>query len=202
MNHRLPHRHDDEPMGPTAAGFAEMETAMTLLRTPETTTTTMHSAIDTSLGQILLTSDGERLTGLYLDDFDQILDRLEVVSGVESNLDDDLEVFAVARQQLGEYLAGKRTRFDVPLAPKGTAFQLDVWHALTTIPYGATAGYGELAGWINRPQAARAVGAANGRNPISIIVPCHRVIGANGTMTGYAWGEDKKRVLLDLEAGR
>lgn len=174
---------------------------MTLLRA-DTTTITKHSAIDSSLGQILLTSDGERLTGLYLDGFDQILDRLQTASGVESRLADDLTVFAVTRQQLGEYLAGTRTKFDVPLAPQGTNFQLEVWEALTTIPYGVTAGYGELARWINRPKAARAVGAANGRNPISIIVPCHRVIGTNGTMTGYAWGEDKKRMLLDLEAGR
>lgn len=177
---------------------------MTLLMTPDTTTTTgmMHSRIDSPLGQILLTADGERLTGVYLDDFDQILDRLQTASGLGSKLDDDLSVFALTRQQLGEYFAKTRTSFDVPLAPKGTAFQLEVWHALTTIPFGATAGYGELAGWINRPQAARAVGAANGRNPISIIVPCHRVIGANGAMTGYAWGEDKKRMLLDLEASR
>ena len=202
MKSALLHRHDDEPIRPTAEPSAEMETAMTLLRTADTTTMIKHAVIDSSLGPILLTSDGQHLTGLYLDDFDQILDRLQATSGVESSLDDDLRVFADTRVQLGEYLAGTRTGFDVPVAPKGTDFQLEVWHALTTIPYGATAGYGELAGWINRPTAARAVGAANGRNPISIIVPCHRVIGANGTMTGYAWGEEKKRVLLDLEAGR
>ena len=93
------------------------------------------------------------------------------------------------------------TEFTLPLAPLGTDFQLQVWEALTTIPFGQTAGYGELAGWIERPTAARAVGAANGKNPISIIVPCHRVIGAGGALTGYAWGEERKQTLLDLEHG-
>ncbi|WP_320109164.1 MGMT family protein [Brevibacterium sp. JSBI002] len=85
------------------------------------------------------------------------------------------------------------------MAAKGTEFRRSVWQALTQIPYGSTAGYGELAEMLGRPGAARAVGAANGKNPISIIVPCHRVIGADGSLTGYAWGEEKKRQLLTLE---
>ncbi|SMX90553.1 methylated-DNA--[protein]-cysteine S-methyltransferase [Brevibacterium antiquum] len=175
---------------------------MTMTLIQPTATTVRYTVIDAALGRILLTSDGDHLTGLYLGDFDQIRERLATAGGVELVVDDELNVFAAAGEQLAEYFAGTRIEFDVPLAPKGTEFQRKVWQALTTIPYGATAGYGELAGWINRPSAARAVGAANGRNPISIIVPCHRVIGANGALTGYAWGEEKKRTLLDLEAAR
>ncbi len=106
-----------------------------------------------------------------------MLERLSLRTGAEAVEDPDLEVLARARTQLAEYFAGERRTFDLPLAPSGTDFQLQVWEALTTIPFGATAGYGELAEWIDRPSAARAVGAANGKNPISIIVPCHRVIG-------------------------
>ncbi|WP_226829862.1 methylated-DNA--[protein]-cysteine S-methyltransferase [Brevibacterium aurantiacum] len=173
---------------------------MTTEMTRPTTDTVRYTVIDSTLGPILLTSDGAHLTGLYLDDFDTVLERLEAKVGVAPVLGDDLTLFATADKQLGEYFSGTRTDFDLPLAPTGTEFQRTVWQALTTIPYGTTAGYGELAAWIDRPTAARAVGAANGRNPISIIVPCHRVIGANGALTGYAWGEEKKRTLLDLEA--
>lgn len=173
---------------------------MTLTSTRPTATAQRHTRIDSALGKILLTSDGEHLSGLYLDDFDRILQRLATTTGVETIADDGSELFATAGEQLTEYFAGTRRAFDVPLAPQGTDFQRQVWQALTTIPYGATAGYAELAAWIDRPTAARAVGAANGRNPISIIVPCHRVIGADGALTGYAWGEEKKRFLLDLEA--
>ena len=103
------------------------------------------------------------------------------------------------REQLGRYFAGERDRFDLPLAPHGTAFQQRVWQALTEIPYGRTASYRELAERIGRPTAARALGMANGRNPISIVVPCQRVIGADGQLTGYAGGVDRKRFLLELE---
>ncbi|TSI17641.1 methylated-DNA--[protein]-cysteine S-methyltransferase [Brevibacterium aurantiacum] len=175
---------------------------MTMTLTQPTANAARYSIIDSALGRILLTSDGDHLTGLYLDDFDRILKRLALSGDAEPVLDDGLTVFAATGEQLAEYFAGTRVAFDIPLAPKGTEFQREVWQALTTIPYGVTAGYGELAAWISRPTAARAVGAANGRNPISIIVPCHRVIGANGALTGYAWGEEKKRRLLDLEAGR
>lgn len=159
----------------------------------------VYTIIDSPVGEILLTADGEHLTGAYLDGFDTVLERLSLRSGAGAVEDPDLEVLSRARTQLAEYFAGERRTFDLPLAPSGTDFQLQVWEALTTIPFGATAGYGELAEWIDRPSAARAVGAANGKNPISIIVPCHRVIGANGSLTGYAWGEDRKRTLLDLE---
>lgn len=104
-----------------------------------------------------------------------------------------------AEAQLREYFAGARRTFDLPLAPHGTAFQQRVWAALRAIPYGETRTYGELAAAIGSPNASRAVGMANHRNPISIVIPCHRVIGANGTLTGYAGGLEIKRKLLALE---
>jgi methylated-DNA-[protein]-cysteine S-methyltransferase len=102
--------------------------------------------------------------------------------------------------QLDAYFAGRLRRFDLPLAPEGTPFQREVWSALTTIPYGETVSYGELARRVGRPTACRAVGAANGRNPIPIIIPCHRVIGADGSLTGFGGGLPIKRRLLLLEA--
>ena len=108
-------------------------------------------------------------------------------------------VVANAREQLGEYFAGCRRRFDLPLAPSGTPFQLRAWQALQDIPYGATCSYGEQARAMGQPRAVRAVGAANGRNPIPIVVPCHRVIGVDGRLTGYAGGLDIKRLLIELE---
>lgn len=106
---------------------------------------------------------------------------------------------AEAVRQLEEYFAGRRATFDLPLAPRGTRFQLQVWLALRSIPPGETTSYGAIAGAIGKPSASRAVGAANGRNPISIVVPCHRVIGANGTLTGYGGGLERKAWLLDHE---
>ncbi len=108
--------------------------------------------------------------------------------------------FAVARQQLEEYFAGERTVFDLPLHLSGTDFQVQVLQELQRIPYGETTSYGEIAKRIGRPKAMRAVGAANGRNPIPIIVPCHRVIGSSGDLTGFGGGLDTKEALLRLEA--
>jgi methylated-DNA-[protein]-cysteine S-methyltransferase len=104
-------------------------------------------------------------------------------------------------RQLAEYFAGDRKQFDVPLAPRGTPFQLEVWRMLQRIPYGETRSYADIARSIGRPAATRAVGAANGANPIPIIIPCHRVIGTNGALTGFGGGIAVKRRLLDLEAG-
>jgi methylated-DNA-[protein]-cysteine S-methyltransferase len=104
-----------------------------------------------------------------------------------------------AIRQLREYFAGRRTEFDLPLEPEGTAFQKSVWRGLQQIPYGETISYGELARWVGNPKASRAVGAANGKNPIPIVIPCHRVIGANGTLTGFGGGLPIKQTLLDLE---
>lgn len=105
-----------------------------------------------------------------------------------------------AARQLREYFAGKRTDFDLPLAPEGTAFQREVWRRLQEIPYGETISYGELAKRIGNPKASRAVGAANGQNPIPIVIPCHRVIGASGKLTGFGGGLPTKEALLALEA--
>jgi len=104
-----------------------------------------------------------------------------------------------ALAELGDYFTGTRTSFTLPLTPTGTDFQKDVWQALQTIPYGQTCSYVDIATQIDRPKAVRAVGTANGSNPISIFIPCHRVIGKNGTLTGYAGGLSQKKILLDLE---
>ena len=109
--------------------------------------------------------------------------------------------FAAAARQLGAYFAGELTRFDLELKPDGTPFQRMVWTALRAIPYGQTVTYGELAARLGAPGSSRAVGLANGKNPISIVVPCHRVIGADGSLTGYGGGLPRKRFLLDLERG-
>jgi len=114
-------------------------------------------------------------------------------------LDPAAFVLVQAKQQLGEYFKGERHEFELPLAATGTEFQTNVWRALTTIPFGDTWSYQDLANAINNPKAVRAVGLANGKNPISIIVPCHRVIGKNGKLTGYAGGVEIKQKLLELE---
>ncbi len=108
-------------------------------------------------------------------------------------------LLAATAQQLTEYFAGTRTVFDLPLRPSGTAFQREAWNALLEIPYGSTASYGEQARHIGKPDAVRAIGAANGRNPIGIVIPCHRVIGANGSLTGYGGGIETKAWLLRHE---
>jgi len=112
---------------------------------------------------------------------------------------EETELILECKRQLEEYFAGKRKKFDLPLAPKGTEFQKKVWKALTEIPYGETRTYGEIAAAVGNPKAARAVGMANNKNPIGIIVPCHRVVGANGKLVGYAGGMEKKEWLLKLE---
>ncbi|WGV98581.1 methylated-DNA--[protein]-cysteine S-methyltransferase [Vibrio sp. YMD68] len=114
--------------------------------------------------------------------------------------DEDHPILKETIQQLEEYFAKKRTQFSVPVAPQGTPFQQQVWQALAEIPFGETRTYQQLAINIDNPKAVRAVGMANGKNPISIIIPCHRVIGKNGKLTGYAGGIDAKKALLELEA--
>ena len=110
-----------------------------------------------------------------------------------------MDVLDRVESQLNEYFAGKRTTFDLPLEPSGTDFQLNVWELLRKIPYGVTTSYGELARRLGDPQASRAVGAANGANPIPIIVPCHRVVGSKGELTGFGGGIERKRWLLEHE---
>jgi methylated-DNA-[protein]-cysteine S-methyltransferase len=145
------------------------------------------------VGEITLVGDGDALTGLYMTEHRH---RPELPPGARR----DDAPFAGARDQLGEYFAGDRTEFDLPLRMAGSPFQRTVWRALLDIGYGETVSYGELARRIGRPSASRAVGLANGRNPISIIVPCHRVVGSTGALTGYGGGMERKRFLLDLEA--
>ncbi|XNL82775.1 methylated-DNA--[protein]-cysteine S-methyltransferase [Actinomadura madurae] len=113
--------------------------------------------------------------------------------------DPDSEPFATVAEQLAAYFAGELTEFDMPLRLHGTPFQQRVWDALQEIPYGETTTYGELAVEIGSPSASRAVGLANGRNPVGVIVPCHRVVGSTGSLTGYGGGLDRKRYLLDFE---
>ena len=156
-----------------------------------------YSTLTTPIGELLLTAgDDGALTAVHLPN------RHPETAGWER----DDEHLADARRQLNEYFAGERTTFDLPLRPAGTPFQLRVWDALLRIPYGETASYGELARELGEAgqdyRLARAVGAANGRNPIAIVVPCHRVIGSNGSLTGYGGGLECKRALLDLEVGR
>lgn len=153
---------------------------------------TTFSTFDSPVGELLLVGDDDGLAGLYLPEHKR---GPQVAPGWRR----DDEALAATRAQLGEYFAHERTAFDLPLSPAGTPFQLEVWEALKRIPYGETRGYGDLAAELGRPGAARAVGAANGRNPISIVVPCHRVIGSTGTLTGYAGGVAVKERLLAHE---
>ncbi|MEM6452333.1 MAG: methylated-DNA--[protein]-cysteine S-methyltransferase [Cyanobacteria bacterium P01_D01_bin.105] len=148
------------------------------------------------VGEILLTSDGRSLTGLYLQGQKHF--PLQTHTWEKSAV---AEPFGLVKQQLIEYFSNQRQSFDLPLAAKGTEFQRSVWNLLPTIPYGETVSYGSLAQKLGKPGSSRAVGAANGRNPISIIVPCHRVIAANGKLTGYAGGIDRKQWLLAHEKG-
>jgi methylated-DNA-[protein]-cysteine S-methyltransferase len=148
----------------------------------------------TPLGEVLLVTSDERLAGLYFEGHP----RTPALGGVPRRESQALEQ---VRVELAEYFDGGRTSFSTPLLLEGTAFQNAVWNALLEIPPGTTATYGEIARQLGRPQAARAVGAANGQNPISIIVPCHRLVGADGSLTGYGWGIDRKRRLLELERG-
>lgn len=153
-----------------------------------------YTTFDSPLGRILLVSDGSFLTGAYFSG-----QKYEPVPSQGWRPEPDLGIFQDASFQLHEYFSGRRRHFDIPLRLQGTPFQMRVWDALMEIPLGTTVSYGELAGRIKRKDAVRAVGAAVGRNPVSVIVPCHRVIGSGGSLTGYAGGLERKRALLDLE---
>jgi methylated-DNA-[protein]-cysteine S-methyltransferase len=149
-----------------------------------------YTTMQSPLGELLLTAEDGVLTGLYMP-----AEAHEPPPGAERGD----RGFATVRRQLEEYFAGRRRAFDVVLAPPGTAFQQWVWGELQRIDYGQTISYAELAARIGRPTAIRAAGAANGANPISILIPCHRVIGSDGSLTGYGGGLEAKRALLDLE---
>jgi methylated-DNA-[protein]-cysteine S-methyltransferase len=149
----------------------------------------------TPLGTVLLVARGEVLTGIDFDDA-----RYRPVVGADWRCAPQDPVLRAARAQLEDYFAGRRTRFELPLAPLGTAFQRAVWAAIGAVPFGATIAYRELAARVGRPGSVRAAGAATGRNPWAIVVPCHRIVGADGALTGYAGGVERKRALLALEA--
>ncbi len=148
-----------------------------------------YSIAETPIGPLLLSGEGGALA------------RIDFGGEPPEDWRRDGGAFARARSQLAEYLAGRRTAFELELAPHGTPFQLRVWEELQRIPYGATVTYAELARRAGRPDAPRAVGHANGRNPLPIVVPCHRVVGSDGSLTGYGGGLETKRFLLELERG-
>jgi len=153
---------------------------------------TLYTFMETPIGRLLLAGDGQRLSLVGFPRGKGL-----VTPRPRWRRDDD--AFSRAKEQLREYFDGTRREFDLPLDLRGTGFQLMVWRELARIPYGETISYGELARRIGQPDASRAVGAANGANPIPIVIPCHRVIGANGSLTGFGGGIETKKRLLALE---
>ena len=148
--------------------------------------------IDSPIGPLMLAADDAGLRHIEFRDNRHPANRADWHGG-------DSEILQASEAQLADYFAGTRRDFDLPLAPQGTAFQLQVWHELARIPFGATISYAQLAQRIGNPSGTRAVGAANGRNPLPIVLPCHRVIGADGSMTGFGGGLPTKEFLLRLE---
>ena len=158
---------------------------------------TDYARIASPLGEILAAAENGAIIGLWFEGQKYFP---EIPEGWRENAASP----AIARcaKQLGEYFAGKRDRFDLPLAPRGTAYQQRIWREIAAIPFGKTLSYAELAKRAGNGDAARAAGAATGRNPVSIVIPCHRVIGSKGALTGYAGGLDRKTRLLGLEGAR
>ncbi len=180
-----------------------MTVAAAALHTNSSDTAESSMLVPSPVGELLVTASGVGVTAILFDahrgeSADRLRARAVEAAGARSAESDAM--LARARRQLEEYFAGERRAFDLPLAAAGTDFQQKVWAALLEVPYGATASYGDIARRIGAPSAVRAVGAANGRNPISIVVPCHRVIGSSGSLTGYGGGIERKRFLLALEA--
>ena len=155
-----------------------------------------HDFYESPHGPMLVTASEAGVTGVHFEG-----QKYFPGDDAESRRERRNPFLAQAVGELAEYFAGKRKRFEVALAPAGTPFQLAIWRAIATVPYGETISYGELARRAGAPGHARAAGAATGRNPIGIIVPCHRIVGADGSLTGYAGGLSRKRALLALEAG-
>ncbi len=158
------------------------------------TDVTYYTHFSSPVGRMLLTSDGTGLSGLYMEQYKHGEDIGE--GWIENK---GAQPFPETERQLEAYFTGTLTEFSIPLAMRGTPFQLRVWEELQTIPFGATISYGELARRVGNKGASRAVGLANGRNPVSIIVPCHRVIGSDGKLTGYGGGLPRKAALLHFE---
>ncbi len=151
-----------------------------------------HCTVDTPIGRLTLVASDDGLSEIHFPNE-------RTGRAADGPAEPDHPVLVETARQLEEYFAGERTEFDLPLRPAGTPFQLDAWRALTKIPYGKTVSYGEQATRIGHPGRARAIGAANGRNPLPIVVPCHRVIGADGSLVGFGGGLDVKAWLLDHE---
>lgn len=149
--------------------------------------TTSSIVIESQIGPLRIATNGEAITAIGFDG------KGEVGTVPEGN---SIELLREARRQLDEYFSGKRERFDLPLQPEGTAFQRSVWNALLEIPFGVTMSYADIANRLGNPKGLRAVGAANGQNPIPIVIPCHRVIGRDGSLTGFGGGLERKRWLL------
>lgn len=167
---------------------------MNTTTTTTTPTTTTYATTPSPIGELLVLGDDQgRVTGLYVEEE-------AGAPSVDAGWRHDPGALRPALDQLDAYFDGQLTDFDLELAPAGTPFQREVWAALVAIPFGDTTSYREIALEVGRPGSSRAVGQANGRNPISIIVPCHRVIAADGTLGGYGWGLPRKRWLLDHEA--
>jgi methylated-DNA-[protein]-cysteine S-methyltransferase len=161
--------------------------------------TVVHDLFRSPVGELLLTADDDGLTGIRFETSSG--DRRATRDGRRDGVGHGAptRILAAARDQLEGYFAGARRTFDLPLAARGTPFERRVWEALRDIPFGRTVSYGELARTLGEPGSARAVGAANGRNPVPIVVPCHRVIGANGSLVGFGGGLERKRWLLEHE---
>lgn len=155
-----------------------------------------HAVMDSPIGSLTLIAEDGRLAGVFMEITRDEPDALTLGAAIAVESE---PVLAEAARQLDAYFDGELTEFDLPLSLAGSEFQRSVWAALQDIPYGETISYGELARRIRQPTASRAVGLANGKNPVSIVVPCHRVIGADGSLTGYGGGMDRKRFLLGLE---
>ena len=171
-----------------------MQTASSTLPARRTTGTRLvQGTVETPLGVLTALASDAGLMGLWFDA------QQHGPGTLEASLDNDQRWIAQARRELALYFAGRLRQFEVALAPQGTPFQEAVWRRLCAIRCGDTTSYGRIAHDVGSPQASRAVGAAVGRNPISVIVPCHRVIGENGTLTGYAGGLHRKQALLDIE---
>lgn len=149
--------------------------------------------IDSPIGELVLAGEGEALEIIGFPEGKGVI-------AVQDSWQENPKAYPCAVKQLGEYFEGKRKNFDLQLKPSGTPFQLDVLDALRQIPYGQTASYQDIANTVGRPKAVRAVGAANGRNPLPIVIPCHRVIGSDGSLTGFGGGLPAKQYLLALES--
>lgn len=152
----------------------------------------VHTIVDSPVGELRLIADGGMLIGLYFRSHWYRPDPATFGPRVDDGFDE-------ARRQLAEYFAGRRQRFDLPIDARGDDFQRRVWDLLSEVPYGQTTSYGDLARRLGDPALARDVGAAVGRNPLCVFIPCHRVVAANGDLTGYAGGLERKKFLLDLE---